>query len=131
MVASSRLTYSLRLPSCEARTARATVKLLQIRTAVLMVPAIRAQASAAGGKFRKVRAAINQITAEHAAKEHDFRAQKPPHAERGGIALLHHIGEVMPQFGAVFVFNASGLSPVDRLYRSRVTSSGIGIVSYS
>jgi len=39
IVASSKLTNCLRLPNCDARTANATVKLLQIRTAVFKVPA--------------------------------------------------------------------------------------------
>ena len=39
--------------------------------------------------------AIDEIGAEHAAEEHDFRHQEQPHAERGGILLLLRVDEMM------------------------------------
>src|SRR6266568_3361388 len=61
------------------------------------------QTAAAGGELRKILEPVNQIGAEHAAEKHDFGAQKPPHAERGGIALLLFVGKVMAQFRTRFV----------------------------
>src|SRR6185503_19727287 len=39
------------------------------------------QRSAGGRKFGEVHAAINKISAEHAAEEHYFCPEEPPHAE--------------------------------------------------
>src|SRR5579872_957621 len=61
------------------------------------------EAAAAGGKFVVVPDAINQVGAEHAAEEHDFRAKEQPHAEGGGVALLLDGREVMTEFRTVLV----------------------------
>src|ERR1041385_3839461 len=63
------------------------------------------QAAAGGGKFRKEPTPVNQISTKHAAEEHDFCAQEPPHAKRGRVALLLFVGKVVSQLRAVFVFN--------------------------
>ena len=52
---------------------------------------------ASGGEGIEMGEAINQVGAKHAAEEHDFRDQKEPHAERGGVFLLLRVGEVVEQ----------------------------------
>ena len=77
--------------------ASTTVKLLQIRTAVLVAPRAALMDLLAAAKSPKVPAAVNQIGAEQAAEEHDFGGQEDPHAEAGGVALLLLGGEVVQQ----------------------------------
>ena len=62
-----------------------------------------AELLAAGGEGVKVLQAIDEIGAEHAAEEHDFRHQKQPHAERGGIFLLLRVRKVVEK-GWVMAF---------------------------
>src|SRR5215469_11752138 len=53
---------------------------------------------AAGGHERVVvHVAVNQISSEEAAEEHDFSDEEDPHAEAGGIALLIHGVKVVTQ----------------------------------
>jgi hypothetical protein len=49
--------------------------------------------------------AIYQVRTEHAAEEHDFGSQEPPHAQGRGITLLLLVGEVVPQFRPIFVLD--------------------------
>ena len=59
---------------------------------------------AGGAEVAEIPATINQIGAEQSAEEHNFGAQKYPHPETGGVALLLRFGEVVQQFGVVLLF---------------------------
>jgi hypothetical protein len=80
---------------CAAQTASTTVKLLQIKTAVLVAPIAASMDLLAAAKVAEVPRAIDQVSAEQAAEEHDFCGEKGPHAQAGGIALLLLGGEMM------------------------------------
>src|SRR5580704_9380144 len=41
-----------------------------------------------GGEVGEIPTAIDQVSAEESAEEHEFGCQENPHAEAGGIALL-------------------------------------------
>ena len=56
---------------------------------------------AGGAEVAEVPETIDQISAEHAAEEHDFGREENPHAQAGGIALLTLGGKVMPQREAI------------------------------
>src|SRR5450759_1850862 len=56
-----------------------------------------AELLASGGEGVEVVEAVNEVGAEHAAEEHDFRHQEQPHAQRGGVLLLLSVGEVVEQ----------------------------------
>src|SRR5581483_934098 len=45
--------------------------------------------------------AIDQVSGEHAAKEHDFGDKKHPHAEGSSVLLLLHIVEMVLQHGVM------------------------------
>ncbi len=52
---------------------------------------------AGGGEVSKVQAAVDQVSAEQAAEEHDFSGEEDPHAQAGGVALLLRLGEVVQE----------------------------------
>ena len=69
------------------------------------------QRMAARYERRVIPVAENEIGAEEAPEEHDFRQKEQPHAKRSGLALLGHVLEVMAQKRRMLVFD------VDRLGR--------------
>ncbi len=61
---------------------------------------------ARGGKgFREFRA-IECVSEEHSAKEHDLGNEKDPHSECGGLSLLLHVLKVMLERGVTCVVHA-------------------------
>ena len=86
---------------CAAQMARTTVKLLQIRTAVLVAPMVALMEVLAAAKSAEVPATVDQVGAEQAAEEHDFGGEEDPHAEAGRVALLLFGGEVVQECGIV------------------------------
>ena len=78
----------LRLPSCEARTAITMVKLLHSSTTVLAAPMYTFRLVLATAKTSRILGAVDTVSQEHAAEEHDFGDEEDPHPERGGVPLL-------------------------------------------
>ena len=54
-------------------------------------------------KRRVIPVAENQVGAEQAPEEHDFRQQEQPHGEAGGVHLLLHALEMMALVRRMFV----------------------------
>ena len=55
------------------------------------------QVVAGANECRRILAAIERVSQEHAAEEHDLGNEKYPHAQRARLSLLLHILEVMAQ----------------------------------
>ena len=113
----------LRGADCQARQS----ELLQIRTAVFNVPAIKFKLRLPAAKSGST-AAVNQIGAEHTAKKHDFGAQKQPHAERGGMCAAAPCRRSDAAAPGWFGSMRSGYIRC-RLIAQAVTSSGAGMSS--
>ena len=86
MVSSSRLTSQLALAHLRCAHRQRYRQAAADQDGGVDRPSADLSAPASGGKLVGIRPAINQVSAEHAAEEHDFRHQKQPHAQRGGIA---------------------------------------------
>ena len=93
----SQTTVARRRPVCAERTASAMVKLLPMRTTVLMAAEREVQLVAAFGPRLRIPDAVEHVGQEQAAEEHDFGDEEQPHAERGGFVLLPQRIEVVLQ----------------------------------
>ena len=93
-----------RFPVSALNTASAMVKLLQIRTAVLMEPSTIFMSALPAMKAARIRHAIHRKGQEQAAEQHHFGHDENPHPERGGFALLLGRAELLAQH------NAAGLA---------------------
>src|SRR6266852_4047449 len=68
-----------------------------------------------GTEVHKILVAVNQVSAEHAAEEHDFLGEEYPHAQAGGIFLLLLGREVVQERRVlVRVFVDGGWTSVQR-----------------
>ena len=63
---------------------------------------------AAGRERRRVLPAVEQVTHEEAAEEHDLLHQKEPHPEGGGFLLLLEVVEVVRQKRGMTVGHEGG-----------------------
>ena len=95
IVATRNSISSFRSPVCAAWTASAIVRLLVMRTTVLIAPSVMSSEWLAAANASGYQAAVDRVGDEQAAEEQHFGDQKHPHAEGRRVLLLLEVVEVM------------------------------------